>query len=81
MVIPSVNIVGKLTLGLDYFFKMWSTFIRAQLDLPLQNSAPHKYQYISGLLFDFQIFRSEGKGKGRTAVSKNKDMFERAGRA
>lgn len=48
---------------------------------PLQNSAPHKYHYISGLLFGFQIFRSEGKEEGRTAVSKNKDMFEGAGRA
>lgn len=59
---------------------MWSTFIRTQLNL-LQNSAPHKYQYTSGLLFGFQVFRSEGKEKARTAISKNKDMFEGAGRA
>lgn len=60
---------------------MWSTFIRTQLNLPLQNSAPHKYQYTLGLLFGFQVFRSEGKEKWRTAVSKNKDVFEGAGRA
>lgn len=78
MVISIVNIVGKLTSGLDFFFSL-----NVVHDYKNRGKSYHSkillFKNISllpRLLFGFRVFRSEGKEKERTAVSRSKDMFE-----